>query len=104
MKNLMEPNELHLVVHRLSNEAFQLAQQYASGTGDLDKLAEHAREVNARLDTLWPLIQKLDVTVQADLSQAWSDARMDADYVLSGGELSTSTRLYYYLQGLKSKK
>ncbi len=104
MKKLIEPNDLHVIVHRLSNEAFRLAQQYASGAGEPEKLDEQARDINNRLDTLWPLIQKLEPTAQAELSQAWSDARLDADYVLSGGELSTSTRLYYYLQSMKPKK
>jgi len=104
MNNPSEPTDLRITVLRLSSEAFILAQEYAGNTSDLTLLQKRAEVINTRLDELWPMIQKLPAFEQADLGQAWSDARLDADYVLSNGELSTSTRLYYYLQSFNPKK
>ncbi len=101
MNNPTEPNNLRLTVFTLSNEAFNIAQRFASGLGDQAELNERAKEINSQLDGLWPLIQLYPAGEQADISQSWSDARLDVDYVLSNGELSTSTRLYHFLQNLK---
>lgn len=103
MRKPRNENDLRLMVHRASNKAFSLAQQFAAGAADLSRIQAKARELNRQLDELWPLIQQSTANEQVDLSQAWSDARLDLGYILSGGQLSTSTRLYYYLQGLKQK-
>jgi len=92
-----------VAVYQLSNEAFTLAQEAASGGGDKEAREAKARELNARLDELWPQIQAGPATYDPGLNSAWSDARLDLGYVLSNGELSTSTRLFYYLESIKDQ-
>lgn len=84
-------------VYRTSNEAFALAQQ-AAGSGDFAGLAEQARTLNTALDALWARVQE-DPPSDPGVSRAWADGRLDVGYVLSKGELSTSTRLASHLSG-----
>lgn len=88
-------------VSKLSYKAFELAKQAASGKGDKAQLMEQAGELNNHLEEVFNQIQSAPTNEQARLNSAWSDARLDVGYVMSGGELSTSTRLYYYLEDLK---
>lgn len=94
-------SELNLTVQRLSNQAFQLAQEAAQQSGDLVELKAQAQALNSQLDQLLPEIQSAPAVQQPELNRAWSDARLDVGYVLSDGELSPSTRLFYFLQNLK---
>jgi hypothetical protein len=82
-------------VYRLSGEAFALARR-AFDSGDLQRFVEEARAVNARLDALLAAAQAAEAT-DPGVMRAWSDARLDVGYVLSGGQLSTSTRLAGHL-------
>lgn len=91
-------------VYQLSSEAFTLAQEAASGGGDKEAREKKARELNERLDQLWPQIQSGPASADPGVNSAWSDARLDVGYVLSNGELSPSTRLFYYLESLKSQQ
>jgi hypothetical protein len=90
-------------VYQLSSEAFTLAQEAASGGGDKEAREKKARALNERLDELWPQIQAGPASADPGLNNAWSDARLDVGYVLSNGDLSPSTRLYYYLESLKNQ-
>lgn len=94
-------SELNLTVQRLSNQAFQLAQEAAQQSGDPAELKAQAQALNSQLDQLLPQIQSAPADQQPELNHAWSDARLDVGYVLSNGELSPSTRLFYFLQNLK---
>jgi len=85
-------------VYQISSRAFALAREVVDGAGDATQRTERARELDEQLTNLWP--QTSDAAaLDPGLSQAWSDARLDLTYVLSGGEISgTSTRLFAYLQ------
>jgi hypothetical protein len=82
-------------VYVLSSQAFELAKACAAG-GGTPAAAQSAREMNERLDQLWA---RIGVSPPDDpgVTQAWSDARLDVGYVLSGGELATSSRLAAFL-------
>ena len=96
-----EPNNLVLKVNQTSSQAFLLAQNaFQNGHGSPELMAQ-AQQLNNQLDEFWPQIQASAVDLQPELSRVWSDARLDVGYVLSQGELSTSTRLYHYLQDHK---
>ena len=89
-------DDLTELVSRLSGDAFSLAQATATRGGTaVDEV--HARELNDRLDELWPRIEAASTAVQPILSLAWTDARLDLGYVLSGGALPTSTRMHAFL-------
>ncbi len=81
-------------VYRLSARAFALAKEAASGGRSL--LEEDARRIDERLDELWEQLQAAPSS-DPGVTRAWSDARLDVGYVLSGGELSPSPRLAQHL-------
>ena len=87
--------------YRLSNEAFTLAQAAATNQGDSTTRNERARALDAVLDEIWPDVQTASA-VDPGLANAWSEARLDLGYVLSGGGPATSIRLFQYLQGLRT--
>src|SRR5262249_32967094 len=82
-------------VYRVSSEAFALACR-AVDSGETAPLVEAARAVNARLEALLAGAQAAEAADRG-VMRAWSDARLDVGYVLSGGQLSTSTRLAAYV-------
>jgi hypothetical protein len=86
-------------VYRLSNEAFALACR-AIDLGDTRPMLEAARALNSRLDELLPGAQSA-ASSDPGVMRAWSDARLDSGYVLSGGQLSTSPRLAAYVAARK---
>jgi hypothetical protein len=85
-------------ISRLSAESFKLAQEAARGKRSWIDLEKRASEINTRLEEIWPEIEDADSGQSVLLRQAWTDARLDVGYVLSGGELATSIRLHHYLQ------
>lgn len=93
--------DLVLLVNQVSAQAFQLACQAFETGHESDDLIAQARRINDHLDDLWQVIQQAPQSDQPELSRAWSDARLDVGYVLSKGELSTSTRLFYFIQNQK---
>lgn len=96
-----EKDKLILKVNQISNQAFRLAQQaYQVGHGSSELVAQ-AQELNGLLDEIWAQIQDSADDLKPELSRGWSDARLDVGYVLSHGELSTSTRLFRYIQEQK---
>jgi len=90
--------DLAYLVRKLSQAAFVLAQNAHTGKGEQKERKEKAQEMNSFLDELVPLIQQAPIEDQAELQQAWTDARLDVGYVLSDGELSSSTRLHHYIR------
>lgn len=102
-KDANEPRESELIktVHNLSRAAFQLAQDSASGEGDKSQNEAKAREMNKQLDELVPRIREAPPEDQANLQSEWTDARQDLNYVLSGGALPTSIRMFHYLRSLE---
>ena len=93
----MEDSDLNQTVYGLSNEAFELARA-AAESGDYAAGEARAQELNDQLTGLWPRVEDAPAEEQAELSRVWSDARLDVGYVLSGGELPTSTRLHQVVQ------
>ena len=101
--NEMENGQQNLIleINQISGQAYQLAQQaFKSGHGS-PELMKEAQKLNDQLDVFWSQIQESAADLQPELSRTWSDARLDVGYVLSQGELSTSTRLHYYIQNYK---
>jgi hypothetical protein len=96
-----EDEDVSLKTYRLSNEAFTLAQEAATNQGEAGARDERARTLNAILENIWPDIQTASA-YDPGLTNAWSEARLDLGYVLSGGGPTTSIRLFQYLQGLKT--
>lgn len=90
---------LQRVVTSLSYDAFRLAQSAATSPEETPVLKRRAREVNTQLDELDALIESAPAGEQAALRKAWSDARLDVGYVLSGGTLPKSSRMGFFLQG-----
>ncbi len=96
-----EQEDLVHLVRKLSDAAFELAQQAYAGKGEEAAREAKAQEMNSFLNELVPLIQQSPTDDQATLEQTWTDARLDVGYVLSKGELSTSTRLHHYINNTK---
>lgn len=90
---------LQRTVTSLSYDAFRLAQTAAASAEDILALKRRAREMNTQLDELDALIEGAPAGEQAALRKAWSDARLDVGYVLSGGTLPKSVRMGFFLQG-----
>ena len=100
----MDLRDLKKTLDQLNRDAFGLAQAAAADTGGKASRGRRARAMNNRLDELIPFVQSAPPEDQAGLIQAWNDARLDLGYVLSGGELPTSTRLFHYLQDVKQSE
>jgi hypothetical protein len=96
----VELKDFKMAVAKASREAFELAQK-AIESGHMIEFADQARAINQRLDELLPGVQAAPAEDQPTLNHNWSDARLDVGYVLSNGQLPSSTRLYYYLEDRK---
>ncbi|HEX9988458.1 MAG TPA: hypothetical protein VGE45_08280 [Chloroflexia bacterium] len=94
-----EYSPLQRIVTAVSYDAFRLAQTAATSAGSSSALKRRAREVNTQLNELDALIEDAPTGEQAALRKAWSDARLDVGYVLSGGTLPKSSRMGLFLQG-----
>ena len=88
-------------VHELSWAAFDLAKQAAENKSAKAELEARAREIDSFLNELIPHIQAASPDEQPVLQTDWMDARQDVRYVLSGGTMPTSIRMYHYLESLK---
>jgi hypothetical protein len=88
--------EFALELSKISAEAFALATA-AIDSGDFETGKARARELDARLDETWPRIDRGTEPAKSALAKDWTDARMDIGYLLSHGELPTSTRLFHAL-------
>lgn len=102
MENTPAIADLDTEVNRLSAEAFKLAKQAVTRGGD--EFKRKAEELDHRLEEVLPKIQRLPSDKQPGLMEDWNNARLDLTYILSGNNGPSSTRLFYFLQELKSKK
>ncbi len=103
-KDSEDPQELALSIYRLSNQAFELAQEFATAKGDKANLKKKAEEIDKQLEEMQPLIQHTPPSEQPTVNMKWADARLDVGYILTDGDLSTSTRLFYFLEDLKTQQ
>src|SRR5215217_3612627 len=94
-------DDLGIELAKLSAAAFAMAQ-VATERGDFAAHEADARALNDRLEEFRPRIEAAPATEQPALEQVWTDARLDLGYVLSAGELPTSTRMHHFLQGGES--
>jgi hypothetical protein len=91
--------ELLEEVEDLSRRAYELARAQADGDSAADvERREDATAIDRRLDELVPSIQCIDDPQVAAIQEAWTDARSDVMWVLSGGTLPASLRLGAYLR------
>src|SRR5690348_13150009 len=95
------PDEVRSAVQRLSAQSFELAKAVAATGGSTESQRESARQLDGELANLWPAVDALPPDPKSEASAAWTDARLDLDYILSAGQLPTSTRMFHYLQELK---
>lgn len=95
---------LQSILDELNSKALQLAKEAAEEKGNAQQRKEKARELNSRLDELWPQVQNAPANVQTALNQAWSDARLDLGYVMADGSGPSSIRLFHYLQDKERKE
>ncbi len=93
-------DDLRQTITALNREAYALAQQVARHQAQTDQYTEQARALDQRLEAVSPLIDSAEAWEQGELAEAWTDARLDLDYILSGGSQPTSIRLHHYLAGL----
>lgn len=93
--------DLVQTITALNQAAYQLAQQAAHAGDHSSAYAAQAAALDARLADIAPRLADLALDEQAALAAAWTEARLDLDYVLSGGRQPTSIRLHHYLTGLR---
>ena len=97
----LTPDDVRSSVQRLSAQSFESAKAVAAAGGSTESQRETARHLDGELANLWPAVDALPPNQRAEVSAAWTDARLDLDYILSAGQLPTSTRMYHYLQELR---
>lgn len=103
MSSVQPPAEgdLQRIIMELNQAAYHLAQQAAQQPNQFDQFAEQAYELDRRLQAVALLIDNTEVPGQPDeLIEAWTTARLDVDFILSGGSQPTSLRLHQFLTGL----
>ena len=88
-----DTDDVAIEVHRFSNEAFELAREFAQDDGSRDESKNRAREMQERLAEVVSLARTCPAERQADLNRVLADARLDLNYVLSDGTMPTSIRL-----------
>jgi hypothetical protein len=87
--------ELLVEVHRFSNEAFDLAKNWAAGK-NREEVKEQARKLETRVPEFGKRASEAEAQLRPDLNRALSDARLDLSYILSDGQRPSSTRLLYF--------
>lgn len=97
----LTPDEVRSAVQHLSLRSFDLAKAVAGTGSSTHNQRESARHLDGELSNIWPAVDALPLDQRAEASAAWTDARLDLDYILSAGQLPTSTRLFHYLQELR---
>ncbi len=102
MPNDQPPAEgdLRQTISALNREAYQLAQQAARHPATAQQYTAQAQDLERRLAAVAPLIDSAEPWEQGELAAAWTDARLDLDYILSGGTQPTSLRLHHFLTSL----
>jgi len=82
-------------VRQINHESFELAKKAAAQPA---AFAAQARELNQRLIALL----KEPGSGEPDIQRLASDADLELEFILHGGNVPTSTRLASYLRGLKT--
>lgn len=86
-------------VAKVSQQAFQLA--VAAAAGDFANCQAAMKGINEQLDAFRPSLATVPESSRAETIAAWNDARLEVGFVLSGGELPMSMRLFYHLEAQK---
>lgn len=92
--------DLRQILTRLNQAAYRLAQQAAQRAAMPEQLEATAQALDQQLMALTPRLDAAPPADQAELVDAWTEARLDLDYILSGGSQPTSIRLHRFLSGL----
>jgi hypothetical protein len=92
--------DLHQILTRLNQAAYRLAQQAAQRAAVPEQLEAEAQALDQQLMALSPRLDAAPPADQAELVNTWTEARLDLDYILSGGSQPTSIRLHRFLAGL----
>src|SRR4051812_44946101 len=85
--------DLRQILTQLNQSAYHLAQQAAQLAPGSPQLVAQAADLDARLAAVSPRIDTAPPDEQPELAELWTDARLDLDYILSGGSQPTSIRL-----------
>jgi hypothetical protein len=96
---MAEEEELGLVAHRFSNEAFEVAKAFVAGNDDPEELKVKATELRERLPTISSRLSSLPDAERADANRVLSEANLDIGYVLAGGNVPSSIRLHHVMSG-----
>jgi hypothetical protein len=79
-------------LEQLAAEAVQLGLSVARGMSQPSG-ADRARDIDARLDELVPVLEQIPEPERQALVEVWNDARLDVGYVLADGNAPSSLRL-----------
>ena len=89
------PNEeIVKSIHLFSQEALEVAKYFVSGDRS-EALKDKAGELKTQLPIMADRMREADSAYRADLNRTLADARLDLDYVLSGGRRPSCIRLSY---------
>ena len=92
--------DLRQTITALNRAAYELAQQAARHQATTQQYEAQAQDLDRRLQAVGPQLDSAEPFEQGELAEAWTDARLDLDYILSGGTQPTSLRLHHFLAGL----
>jgi|tagenome__1003787_1003787.scaffolds.fasta_scaffold20846818_2 hypothetical protein len=85
-------------IDAIREEALEAGVAVAEAGGAADPARERrARELDERLEELWPAVDASPGEERRELVREWTDARMDLLFVLSGGTAPASLRLGHRL-------
>jgi hypothetical protein len=94
---LTESETLEQAVRRLYAESYELAKNFALNNGDRSAMQQRGTKQE---DELLELLKR-GGRDDPEMQRLLSEASLDIDYVVRGGNSPTSTRLAYYLMELR---
>jgi len=89
-------DQIELYVHAFSREAFEVAKRFVEGE-EAAALVLQAAELRARLPDVAARAREASEAYRADLNNTLSEAKLDLDYVLGGGDRPSSLRLAHLI-------
>ena len=95
--------EIELFVHRFSREAFELARAFVTGDAS-EGLKRQAVELKTRLPEVVARAREASEAYRPDLNLALSEANLDVEYVLAGGDRPSSIRLGHLIGELDAER
>jgi hypothetical protein len=95
-KKKKQNEEIVKSIHLFSYEAFEVAKAFVGGD-TTEVLKQKASELMNQLPTIADSAQEANPAYQADLNNALSEADLDLEYVLAGGEVPSSIRLQHFI-------